>query len=142
VQISSVSGRLAPAPGLGPYVAAKFAAEGFLEALATEVAGFGIKVTIVEPGRMATTIASTMKITAGEAYAQLVAPLASRFAGGARAGTDPDRAARFVLEVTDLDRPPLHLPLGGSAFDRILAAEEERMSELTEWEQFSRSVGD
>jgi NAD(P)-dependent dehydrogenase (short-subunit alcohol dehydrogenase family) len=143
VQISSVSGRVAPAPGLGPYVTAKFAAEGFLEAVAKEVAGFGIKVTIVEPGRMATSIASSMNVPkASEPYAALVAPLAAAYANGASAGTDPDEAARFVLEVTDLDEPPLHLPLSGSAFEYIHAAEQSRMNELTTWEQFSRSVGD
>ncbi|WP_433286311.1 SDR family NAD(P)-dependent oxidoreductase [Pseudonocardia sp. CA-142604] len=141
IQISSVSGRLAPAPGLGAYVTAKFAAEGFLEAVAKEVSGFGIRVTIVEPGRMATSIASSMAIPeASEPYAPLVAPLASAYAGGASAGTDPARAARFVLDVTDVDEPPLHLPLGESAFEYILAAETQRLAELTAWERISRSV--
>jgi NAD(P)-dependent dehydrogenase (short-subunit alcohol dehydrogenase family) len=142
VQISSVSGRVAPRPGLGPYVTAKFAAEGFLEAVAAEVSGFGIRVTIVEPGRMATSIASSMSIPeASEPYAALVAPLAVAYAGEASAGTDPGQAARFILNVTDFDEPPLHLPLSESAFEHILAAEHRRLTELTEWEQVSRSIG-
>jgi NAD(P)-dependent dehydrogenase (short-subunit alcohol dehydrogenase family) len=141
IQISSVSGRLAPAPGLGSYVMAKFAAEGFLEAVATEVAGFGIRVTIVEPGRMATSLADSMTIAEPSGpYADLLRPLAEAWAGGASAGTAPGRAARFVLDVAALDHPPLHVPLGGSAFDRILAAEQDRLRELREWEQVSRSV--
>jgi NADP-dependent 3-hydroxy acid dehydrogenase YdfG len=142
IQISSVSGRVAPRPGLGPYVTAKFAAEGFLEAVAAEVSGFGIRVTIVEPGRMATSIASSMSVPdASEPYAGLVAPLVAAYANGASEGTDPGQAARFILDVADLDEPPLHLPLGESAFDHILAAERRRLTELTDWEQVSRSVG-
>ncbi|XHU08267.1 SDR family NAD(P)-dependent oxidoreductase [Amycolatopsis sp. WGS_07] len=141
VQISSVTGRVAPAPGLGPYVTAKFAAEGFLEALAKEIAGFGIRVTIVEPGRMATSIVSSMAIPEPSApYAGLIAPLADTYASGASAETDPAAAARFVLEVIGLDEPPLHPPLGGSAFQHILAAEQNRLAELAEWESFSRAA--
>jgi hypothetical protein len=109
---------------------------------AAEVSGFGIHVTIVEPGRMATSIASSMSVPeASQPYAALVAPLAAAYAGGASAGTDPDQAARFILDVTDLDEPPLHLPMGESAFEDILAAENRRLTELTDWEQVSRSVG-
>lgn len=139
IHISSVSGRLAPAPGLGPYVTAKFAAEGFLEAVAKEVAGFGIQVTIVEPGRMATSLADSMKITELTGpYAELLRPLAASYANGAAAGTPPESAARFVLDVAALDEPPLRVPLGGAAFDSILAAENLRLRELQDWEQLSR----
>ncbi|MCU1686953.1 MAG: short-chain dehydrogenase/reductase [Amycolatopsis sp.] len=141
VQISSVSGRLAPAPGLASYVAAKFAAEGFLEALALEVAGFGIAVTIVEPGRMATSIASSMAIPApSQPYAALLHGLASAYADGASAGTTAESAARFVLDLSALDRPPLRVPLGSAAFEHILAADNRRLTELGEWEKFSRSA--
>jgi NAD(P)-dependent dehydrogenase (short-subunit alcohol dehydrogenase family) len=141
IQISSVSGRLAPAAGLGPYVAAKFAAEGFMEALALEVAGFGVRVTIIEPGSMATTLASSMTIPkASEPYMELLAPLTAAYAGGTSTGTTSADAAQFVLDVTELDAPPLHIPLGGSAYEYILAAEQKRLSELQHWEQFSRSV--
>lgn len=110
VQLSPVSGRVPQAPGPGGYATGACAAEGFLEALAQEVAGFGIKVTIVV------------------------------CADGTAAGTEPARAARFVLEVTDLHEPPLRLPLGGAAFARVRAAEERRAAELAKWEHFSRSA--
>ncbi|WP_409463702.1 SDR family NAD(P)-dependent oxidoreductase [Amycolatopsis sp. GA6-003] len=102
VQISAVSGRVAPAPGLGPYVTAKFAAEGFLEALAKEVAGFGIRVTIVEPGRMATSITSSMAIPEPSApYAALIAPLADAYARGASAA-DAARQSEQVMRPFQL----------------------------------------
>ncbi|NNH55227.1 SDR family NAD(P)-dependent oxidoreductase, partial [Promicromonospora citrea] len=49
VQVSSSSG-VAAWPGLGGYSASKWALEGLTEALAQEVAGFGLRVTLVEPG--------------------------------------------------------------------------------------------
>lgn len=53
MQISSVGGVTA-FPNLGVYNASKWALEALSEALAQEVAGFGIKVTLVEPGGFAT----------------------------------------------------------------------------------------
>lgn len=55
VQISSTSGRLA-APLLGPYVASKFAVEGYSEALRMELRPLGVHVVVVEPGPVATPI--------------------------------------------------------------------------------------
>ncbi len=49
VNVSSILG-LTAVPGWALYCAGKFALEGLSEALAAEVAGFGVKVTIVEPG--------------------------------------------------------------------------------------------
>jgi NAD(P)-dependent dehydrogenase (short-subunit alcohol dehydrogenase family) len=49
IQFSSIFGRIG-APGLGAYQASKFAVTGFSEVLVKEVAPFGIKVTIIEPG--------------------------------------------------------------------------------------------
>jgi len=53
VQISTV-GAVGAVPTLGLYNAAKWGLEGLSEALAAEVAGFGIRVTIVEPGEVDT----------------------------------------------------------------------------------------
>ncbi|WP_068478942.1 SDR family NAD(P)-dependent oxidoreductase [Pseudoclavibacter helvolus] len=57
VQISTV-GAVGTMPTLGLYNAAKWGLEGFSEAMAAEVAGFGIRVTIVEPGELRTDWAS------------------------------------------------------------------------------------
>jgi NAD(P)-dependent dehydrogenase (short-subunit alcohol dehydrogenase family) len=143
MQISSVSGRLAPAAGLGPYVTAKFALEGFSEALAVEVAPFGVKVTIVEPGAMATTLASSMTLAEPSAhYADALAPLLGVY-GGAQAGArgvDPVHAAEMLLGVLDLPDPPLWLPLSGEALDYIRTAEQRKLAQLERWEALSRSV--
>src|SRR5690606_34758096 len=53
VQVSSIGG-ISAFPNLGAYHASKWALEGFSQALAQEVAEFGIQVTLVEPGAFAT----------------------------------------------------------------------------------------
>ncbi|GAA4574838.1 SDR family NAD(P)-dependent oxidoreductase [Planotetraspora kaengkrachanensis] len=142
VQVSSVSGRLAPAVGLGAYVTAKFALEGFSEALAAEVAPFGVKVTIVEPGSMATTLASSMRLPRPSApYAEAMEPMLRRYGDPHAAyGVSPRRAAEVLLGVLDLPDPPLRLPLSGAAFDRIREGEQRKIAELDRWEDLSRSA--
>ena len=53
IQISSAGGRSA-VPGVGPYITAKWAVEGFSSVLAQEVAHLGVRVTIIEPGGVRT----------------------------------------------------------------------------------------
>ena len=48
VQVSSIGG-ISAFPNTGAYHASKWALEGLSQSLATEVAGFGIKVTLIEP---------------------------------------------------------------------------------------------
>ena len=62
IQISSVGGRVG-VPGLGAYQAAKWAVGGFSEVLAKEVASFGIKITVAEPGGMRTNWAGSSMTT-------------------------------------------------------------------------------
>ena len=61
LQISSVGGRLA-LPGSAAYHAAKWAVGGFREALAQEVAPFGVKVCALEPGEMGTNWAADQRL--------------------------------------------------------------------------------
>ncbi len=57
VNVSSVSGRI-PAPILGAYHASKYALEALSDALRMELAPFGVRVSIVEPGTIRTEFAS------------------------------------------------------------------------------------
>jgi NAD(P)-dependent dehydrogenase (short-subunit alcohol dehydrogenase family) len=140
VQVSSVSGRLAPAAGLGAYVTAKFALEGFSEALAVEVEQFGVNVTIVEPGAMATTLASSMTVAEpSPPYARIMAPMLARYGDPhAGHGVSAERAAEVVLGLLDLPNPPLWFPLSGDALDYIRAGEQRKVAELDRWAGLSR----
>jgi NAD(P)-dependent dehydrogenase (short-subunit alcohol dehydrogenase family) len=142
IQVSSIGGRIG-APGRGPYVAAKWAVEGFSEVLAKEVGPLGIKITIVEPGGFRTDFAgSSTTIRDGRPeYDSTVGAMArfQRDYNGKQPG-DPARAAAAILHVATLDQPPLRLLLGS---DAVRAAEQNdatRMEADRQWRDLSVST--
>jgi NAD(P)-dependent dehydrogenase (short-subunit alcohol dehydrogenase family) len=142
IQVSSVGGRMAT-PGLGAYQAAKWAVGGLSEVLAAEVAPLGIKVTVLEPGGMRTDWAgSSMDIPPVSApYAPTVGQSAERMAGfAARSASDPDKVAQVVLQVADLDAPPVRLLVGSDAYNYGRAAWQARVDADAEWEALSTST--
>ncbi|MDV6271840.1 SDR family NAD(P)-dependent oxidoreductase [Rhodococcus globerulus] len=112
VNVSSVAGVIA-VPTAGIYEGAKFAVEGISEALAAEVAAFGIDVSIVEPSGYATDFLTPDSI--GQAptmpvYDQLREELASSLTPDALG--DPTASAGAILALVDAEQPPLRLMLG------------------------------
>jgi NAD(P)-dependent dehydrogenase (short-subunit alcohol dehydrogenase family) len=123
VQITSVGGVIT-APGFGPYCAAKHALEAVSESLAAEVAPFGVRVLIVEPGAFRTSLFGsafrTMPVI--EAYADTIGPTRA-FAStshDAQPG-DPVKAARAIIDAVVAGAPTLRLPLGDDAVTGIRA---------------------
>lgn len=116
VQISSQAGFRATA-GFGIYNASKFALEGFSEALAQEVASFGIKVTIVEPGPFRTEfLGGSMKKAQNkiEAYQNTVVGNMYKYQdemNGKQEG-DPVKAANAIVDYVYSNKENLRLPLG------------------------------
>jgi NAD(P)-dependent dehydrogenase (short-subunit alcohol dehydrogenase family) len=143
VQFSSVGGRVGGTPGLGAYQAAKFGVEGFSEVLASEVAPFGVKVIIVEPGAFRTDWqgASMQRHDVGPDYAATVGELhrARERTDGVQPG-DPARAGQVIVEVVGLDEPPRRLLLGSDAVALARAAEQRRAAELERWAELSAST--
>ncbi|MEU1283302.1 SDR family NAD(P)-dependent oxidoreductase [Kitasatospora sp. NPDC005856] len=135
VQISSVAG-LAAFPLGGGYCASKWALEGLSEALAQEVAGFGVKVTVVEPGSYATdAIASAVHAEADPRYDGL------RDAFAAQAGTldtgDPAAAGRALLRLVDTERPPLRVFFGSQGHPMLRQVYADRLATWEEWAELS-----
>jgi NAD(P)-dependent dehydrogenase (short-subunit alcohol dehydrogenase family) len=141
-QISSIGGR-AGATGRAPYSAAKFGVEGFSEVLATEMAPFGVRVTIIEPGGFRTDFAgaSTRIAEGNAAYAETVGKTAAmqRNYNGKQPG-DPARAAQAIINVSLEDKPPLRLVLGRDAYARAERTDEARLAELHAWREISVST--
>jgi NAD(P)-dependent dehydrogenase (short-subunit alcohol dehydrogenase family) len=147
VQMSSVGGVIAN-PGHAAYAMTKFALEGLSEALAGEVAPFGVRVTIVEPGPFRTGFAGrSMRFAAvNPAYAGTPAALLrERMADqdGNQPG-DPVRAAEAIVEVVHRglggELVPLRLPLGDNAVRRIGVRLRERLAELEGIADLGRST--
>jgi NAD(P)-dependent dehydrogenase (short-subunit alcohol dehydrogenase family) len=125
INVSTVGARL-PVPGLAAYLSAKHALEGMSQALASEVAGFGVRVTVVEPGGYATNYGSALAETAARLpeYADLagVIGMFRGMAGNPDMGR-PEEYAETLLAVVAADSPtPLRLPVGPGAFEMLAEA--------------------
>jgi NAD(P)-dependent dehydrogenase (short-subunit alcohol dehydrogenase family) len=106
--------------GSGHYNATKFAVEGISEALAQEVAPFGIAVIIVEPGPFRTDfLGRSISVAKNEMpeYAATAGVFrAYKTNNDGRQTGDPKKAIKVMLKAIDSQNPPLHLPLGPRAF--------------------------
>jgi NAD(P)-dependent dehydrogenase (short-subunit alcohol dehydrogenase family) len=143
VQMSSQGGRLS-FPGVGGYSATKFALEGWSEALAAEVAQFGIRVLIVEPGAFRTAFngpQALLQSAASDTYRSLLEPVRIRMSrdDGKQPG-DPAKAAAAILAALDAETTPLRLVLGSDAADTVAAHDDAARREFAAWEATSRGT--
>ncbi|MEV6443826.1 oxidoreductase [Amycolatopsis sp. NPDC051716] len=142
VQISSMGGQLSP-PGYGAYCAAKFALEGISEALAAEVAPFGVRVLIVEPGAFRTEFGGGRMHRSRTIDAYAVSTGGTREAVETMDGTqpgDPAKAAAAIVRAVGSDDAPLRLALGADAVEAIRAHHEAVAADLAAWEEVSRAT--
>lgn len=123
----------------GYYSATKFALEGLSEALAAEVAPFGIKTMIVEPGPFYTgfsgksvTIAENLLPEVYSSTTDLTAAF-SEF-DGPNSG-DPAKAVKIIVEAVESENPPFRLPLGLFAYEGIEAKLEQVKQEIAPWRE-------
>jgi NAD(P)-dependent dehydrogenase (short-subunit alcohol dehydrogenase family) len=128
LNLTSIGG-LISIGGFGAYCASKFALEAWSEALADEVAGLGVKVTLVEPGNFRTAFAGDVNMRPERplpAYRDVIAPIEAFLYGQAsRQPGDPAKAAEAMICVVEDPTPPRRLVLGADAYDvldRTLAA--------------------
>jgi NAD(P)-dependent dehydrogenase (short-subunit alcohol dehydrogenase family) len=143
VQMSSVGGQTT-APGFGAYCATKFALEGLTQTLHDEVAAFGIRTLIVEPGAFRTGLfrpGVAYESAEMPEYADTVGPTRQYVRGnhGLQPG-DPAKAAQAILAALDADEPPLRLVLGSDAIDNIRSRLHCLLDELATWEDVGRST--
>lgn len=132
IQISSYGGIVAY-PGSSVYHATKFGIEGFCEAVAREIAPFGIGMTIVEPGGARTQFRyGNAKVardipaydgTPAHAFLSMLNP-----ANGLAPG-DPERMAKLIIASVDQNPAPLRLMLGARALKRSIASLKKRLAE-------------
>jgi NAD(P)-dependent dehydrogenase (short-subunit alcohol dehydrogenase family) len=142
VQMSSQGGRIS-FPAVGSYTAAKFALEGWSEALAGEVAPFGVRVLIVEPSRFRTEFNASGVLRAASrapAYDDVLVAVRADMAGadGIQEG-DPARAAAIIRDVLVAEAAPLRLPLGAEAVRRLSSAYERALADVRAWASVSES---
>ena len=137
LNITSIGG-LVGFPGLSVYNSSKFALEGIGEALAAEVAHLGIKVTNIEPGPFRTDWAGRSANYVEPKIEDYATSAGERMkwiqsVNGNQVG-DPIRAAQAMYNLTKLENPPVHLPLGGQAYQGAKLKLEVMKKEIEEFE--------
>lgn len=131
LQVSSIGG-ISAFPLVGIYHASKWALEGFSQSLAQEVAEFGVKVTLIEPGGFSTDWAGSSASHSEQlpAYAAVHERILEQRAQRNATPGDPAASAAAVLRVVDADEPPLRCFLGSSPLG---IAEKDYASRLETW---------
>src|ERR1700728_169597 len=142
-QVSSVGGRLAVA-GNTPYHAAKWAVGGFSDALAMEVAPFGVKICTLEPGGIRTNWARRAGQNAPDLLPDYEASVGSilkmlRSLEGRSEG-DPRKIADVIVQMANSDEVPLRLILGVDAEKRVQQAEAARAAQAEKWRHLTVST--
>ena len=134
IQVSSALG-ITTLPVLGLYNASKFAVEGLSETLASEVKGFGINVTLVEPNGFATdwfgpSATHTQPMQEYE-------PVKKAFQDGLSddAFGVPEATADAMIKLVDAAQPPLRLFLGKVALPWIKQVYQDRLATWEEWQE-------
>jgi NAD(P)-dependent dehydrogenase (short-subunit alcohol dehydrogenase family) len=135
IQVSSIGGVTAY-PNIGIYHASKWALEGLSQALAQEVAPFGIHVTLIEPAPFDTDWggASSKHAAALPAYDEVHA--AADEARSRRATTQGDHtaSAAALLKVVDAEEPPLRVFFGAAPLATVKADYESRLRNWEQWQ--------
>ncbi|MEU0970801.1 SDR family oxidoreductase [Streptomyces sp. NPDC005917] len=135
LQVSSIGG-ISAFPLVGIYHASKWALEGISQSLAQEVASFGIKVTLIEPGGFATDWAGSSSRRSEQlpAYADYHEQVQEQ--RRKRVGTpgDPNASAAAVLKLVDAAEPPLRCFLGTVPLGIAKADYEQRLATWEKWQ--------
>jgi len=138
LQVSSIGG-ISAFPNIGIYNASKWALEAFSQSLAQEVADFGIKVTLIEPGGYSTDWggSSAKHATPLPAYDEFREKAAE--ARKARVGSpgDPTATRAAVLKIVDAEEPPLRIFFGEAPLGVATKDYESRIAEWRQWEPVS-----
>lgn len=117
VTITSMGGRLT-FPLYSIYHASKWAVEGFFESLAYEVASFGIRIKLIEPGIIRTNFYGRSQVDTGTTtspYAKLKAVLLPRYQEAGINGSDPGVVASMTLRAINDRSGRLRYPVGQNA---------------------------
>jgi NAD(P)-dependent dehydrogenase (short-subunit alcohol dehydrogenase family) len=138
LQVSSIGGISAFA-NIGMYHASKWALEGLSQALSLEVASFGIKVTLIEPGSYATDWggASAKHTTPLPAYDSVREESARLRATRVAVQGDPVASRRALLKIVDAEEPPLRVFFGDGPLATATKDYESRLATWRKWEPVS-----
>jgi NAD(P)-dependent dehydrogenase (short-subunit alcohol dehydrogenase family) len=139
IQVSSIGG-ISAFLSVGAYHASKWALEGLSQSLAQEVKGFGIHVTLVEPGGFSTDWSGPSATHSEhiEAYAEVREAAANR--PTRRDPGDPHATREPILKVVDADEPPLRVFFGKAPLGIATADYEARLKTWNDWQSVAEQA--
>ena len=116
VNVSSIQGRVAT-PLDGPYAASKYALESLSETLHYELAHFGIRVVILEPGYTAPGMKAGGRVAGDPAYTELWEQWGNtdEVVTGLSGRPGPELVAKAIVEAVEDPETPLRVPVGDDA---------------------------
>jgi NAD(P)-dependent dehydrogenase (short-subunit alcohol dehydrogenase family) len=146
VTISSTAGIASTGDFLTAYASSKFGIEGFMEALATEVAPFGIKTMLVEPGFFRTELLSAQSTRYAEPsiedYAERTRATVSGWQSmDGKQGGDPAKLADALVRLAALDELPLRFAAGADAVELFEAKAQTLLAQANAHRELSSSLG-
>jgi NAD(P)-dependent dehydrogenase (short-subunit alcohol dehydrogenase family) len=140
IQVTSIGG-ISAFPLLGAYHASKWAVEGYTQALAAEVKGFGIHVTLVEPAGFATDWSGSSSVHSEHlpAYDDLRRQAEEwRATRNTQGPGDPSASAEALLRIVDADEPPLRCLFGAAALGIVRSDYESRLANWEAWDEVAQ----
>jgi short-subunit dehydrogenase len=136
IQVSSALGLVA-LPTLGIYSASKFAVEGLSESLAAEVAGLGIKVTLLEPNGYSTDFGVSSAVQSKPLAHYDAVKTALQEGNKEEDYGVPEATVGAMFKLVDTENPPLRLLLGKAGIQWVKYTYSERLKTWDEWQEVS-----
>jgi NAD(P)-dependent dehydrogenase (short-subunit alcohol dehydrogenase family) len=146
VTVSSTAGIASTADFLTAYAASKFGVEGFMEGLATEVAPFGIRTMLVEPGFFRTELLSPQSTQYAAPsipdYADRTTATVQAWQGmDGKQGGDPAKLAAALVQLAALKEPPARFAAGADAVDTFETKAQTLFDQANAYRELSSSLG-
>jgi NAD(P)-dependent dehydrogenase (short-subunit alcohol dehydrogenase family) len=144
VTISSTAGLIGQ-EFCSAYAASKFAVEGWMESLTPEIAPYGIRTTVVEPGFFRTDLLTQESTSYAEPsiddYAERTRQTVTAWDGmNGRQGGDPAKLAHALVQVVGLDEPPLRWVAGADAVQGVEQKARDLLAQVDAHRELSSSL--
>jgi NAD(P)-dependent dehydrogenase (short-subunit alcohol dehydrogenase family) len=136
--VSSIGGRVGLVPFNTPYHASKFALEGFTESLRHELAEFGVKAILIEPGGVKTNFVDNIKTAKNynptdSPYAKTMQKIFEGIGPIMADASPPGEVARVILSAINSNVPNVRYPVGKDAESVLKARSELSDNEMEKW---------
>ncbi len=145
VTMSSLAG-ISGQPFVSAYSATKFGLEGWMEALTPEIAPFGIRTMLVEPGYFRTALLTEESTKYPEPsiddYAEKTRATVTSWKGmnGMQPG-DPAKLAKALIQIAGNAEPPLRWPAGADAVEAVEQKARILLAQANAYRELSSSLG-